>query len=458
MKQVDVHKSENNSGRGFSRRRLLRRGGALAGGVIGIAAGAACGPFDRQPQSGGKPQLVEWMDWGDPQAMLPWATVMDNFRAKNPNIQLDWLPTPPGYEDKMRAMVAAGTPADVHRVNDDFVRGFTVKGQLLDLAPYLKRSKIKSEDFFSSVYDFPIYQGKYWAWSTGNNPRLFFVNLSMFKNMGVQPPLFDKWDPPGWTWDDMIETARKLTQNFDDRDRAQFGVSIYDDTGYEETFLVNFGEEEGIYSKDANPQRWTMGTPRGIDALQQVIDLTCKQRVQRPHNFPTGGDALFQQGRIGMVFRTGGFANAVNRTVRDQFEWDVAPVPKRVKRITEGSLITYCVAKEAKNPDGAWDVLNYHTSDEGGQVYAEQRAFVPARKEVARKFFRARSGERPDRLFLVVEGNTVAKNVNFAAGTERARNIYRPEFNRRAYTCQESLKITADSVRSAVGEALALEA
>lgn len=439
---------------GISRRALGRLGANALVSAAGVAALAACGPFGQREAPGARQQVVEFMDWGDIQN-TPTEVVVNDFRAKFPHLQVDVMPVPPGYEDKMRAMLAAGTPADIHRVNDDYVRGYTEKGQLLDLTPYLKKSKIRREDFYEFIYDFPIHQGKYWAWNVGNNPRLFFVNVTLFKQMGVPPPLFDRWDPPGWTWEDFVETAKRMTVGFDS-DRPQFGTSIYDDTGYEQTFLVNFGVDEGIYSKATNPQRWTMGTPQGIEALQQVIDLTCKHKAQRPFNFGGGGSgALFEQGRLAMRFSTSGYANTLNRNVKDNFEWDVAPVPKKVKRMTEGSLITFSIPKEAKNPDGAWELLNHMASDDGGRVFAEARSFVPPRKSAAERYYKPRPGEKPDRLALVVGGNAVQSSVNFAAGTERARNIYRPEFNRRAYTCQESVKVVMDSVGKAIEDALA---
>src|SRR6266542_1386000 len=366
---------------------LLSAGGALSAPVL-VACGA--GPQSAKPTTA-TGELV-FMDWGDI-ANTPTEVVVKNFQEKFPNIKLQVDPTPADYETKMRALVAAGTPDDVHRVNDDYVRSYAAGKLLIDLFPYIRRDKLKREDFFPTVYDFPIFENKYWAWGVGNNPRLLFVNLTLFNNMGVKAPVFDTWDPPGWTWEDMIDAAKKLTKDFG-TDAAQFGVSIYDDTGFEETFLQTFGVADGIYSKETNPQKWTMASPEGIGALQQVIDLTCVQRVQRPYDFRQSSSTLFQQGKLGMQFNTVGYANTLARNVKD-FDWDIAPVPKKVKRVTEGSLIAYCVPKDAQHPDAAWQFLNYMGGEEAGQVFAEQRAFIPTRLAAAQTYFKAKPGEKP---------------------------------------------------------------
>ena len=87
------------------------------------------------------------------------------------------------------------------------MRGNGVKGLMTDLLPYYRRDKVRREDLWEFIYDF-LHEGKSWAWATGNQPRLLYVNTTLFQNKGVQAPLFDRWDPPGWTWEDMVAAPR----------------------------------------------------------------------------------------------------------------------------------------------------------------------------------------------------------------------------------------------------------
>lgn len=437
-----------------SRRAVVRRlglaGAALpAAGLLG-ACGAGGTSAPAQPAS----TEVSFMDWSNIQN-TPTETVLKNFQAKFPDIKLTVDETPQNYEEKMRTLLAAGTPSDIHRVNDDYVRGYATKGQLLDLTSYLKRDKVNRSDFYEFIYDFPIHEGKYWAWSTGNQPRVLFVNKTLFQNSGVQPPIFDKWDPAGWTWDDMVAAAQKLTKDTGS-ERPTFGVSIYHDTGYEQTVLVNFGVEDGIYSKDG--KQFLMATPKGIEAIQAAVDLTCRYRVQRPTGHKEGGanvgaGQLFNQGRLGMYYATSGTMLGLRRDIKD-FDWDVAPFPKKNGRRSEGSLITYCVPKDAKHPDAAWKLLNYMASEEGGKVFAENFVYVPVRKAAATKYFKVSQGEKPEHVGLIVEAMNYQTTVHFTSNTERARQIYRPELDQKAYVCAESVKTTLDGVKKQVEDSL----
>jgi multiple sugar transport system substrate-binding protein len=441
----------------MNRRTLIRRSPLTAAGGLVPAAlfTAAC---EQQPQA--KPQEtgvqeVTFLDWEASLEGLPTETVLKNFQARSQNVKLTIDTLGQNYEEKMRTLLAAGTPYDIHRVNDDYVRGNGVKGLMTDLLPFYRRDKVRREDLWEFIYDFPLHEGKSWAWATGNQPRLLYVNTTLFQNKGVQAPLFDRWDPPGWTWEDMVAAAQKLT-DLSNAERPTFGTNIYEDTGFEQTFLVNFGVEEGIYAKDG--KRWTMATPKGIEAMQAIIDLHCRLKVQRPFNHREGGSAvtgntMFTQGRLGMHYNTMTAMRNFRRDIKD-FDWDIAPVPKKERRVTEGSLICYCVPKEAKSPDGAWQVLQYMTAEESGRLFAEQQYYVPASK-AASKFLVAKPGEKPERVRLFVETMSQYNTLpNFTSNTERARQIYRPELNVKAYVCTEPARSTIEGVKKQVEDSL----
>ena len=443
-----------------TRRSMLRAG--LRAGTLALVppavATSACvsGAAQPKPATGSSAKgEVTFLDWEASLEGLPTETVLKNFQARSTGVTLTFDTLGQNYEEKMRTLLAAGTPYDIHRVNDDYVRGNGTKGLMTDLMPLLKRDKIRREDFYEFIYDFPANEGKYWAWSTGNQPRVLYVNKTLFQNKGVPAPLFDRWDPPGWTWEDMVAAATRLT-DLSNAERPTFGTNIYEDTGFEQTFLVNFGVDEGTYAKDG--KRWLMATPKGAEAMQTVIDLHCRLRIQRPFNHQEGGAAvsgstLFRQGRLAMHYGTMTAMRDFRRDIKD-FDWDVAPVPKKDRRMTEGSLICYCVPKEAKNVEGAWQVLQHMTAEESGKIFAETQYYVPAAKSAA-KTLQARPGEKPERLKLIVESMTQYNTaINFTSNTERARQIYRPELSSKAYLCTESAQQTLDGVKKQVEDAL----
>lgn len=105
------------------------------------------------------------------------------------------------YETKIRTMLAGGTVPDIIRTNDDFVRFYSTKGQFTDLQPLMDRDGITPDNYFPPIFDFPRQpDGKYTAWTLGNQPRVIYYNVDLFEKAGVALPPTD-WTSEGWTWD-----------------------------------------------------------------------------------------------------------------------------------------------------------------------------------------------------------------------------------------------------------------
>jgi len=448
LKHFKGHGNRITVGGRISRRALLK--GVVAGGALAVLGGvlSSCAPGKRAPEvtgvarpAGEAANLVEFMNWGAI-ANTPLETAIDAFTEATGIQVKDW-PVPARYEDKMRTLLAAGTTPDTMRVNDDYMVGYASKEQLIDLTAYINASGWKREDMFEKVYDFAAKEGKYWLISIGNQPRVIYYNKNMFDAVGVPYPPSD-WDPDkGWTWDDFLETAKKLTKG-----EEQFGCAVYHDTGWEETWSVNNGAP-GIYSEGG--RTFTLADPEGFEAMQWGSDLTCVHKVQ-----PTRGllgqfnaNQLFIGSKLAMVFTGSTTTISYRRDIMD-FDWDIAPVPMRKRRWTEGSLICFCIPRAGKNPDGAWKLLDWMSNEEMGKMFAAERYMIPIRKSAA---VLVPDGKPPENVHLFGEGNKYHKSVNFAEFTERARFIYRPQLDL-VYTCKETAEQVLTGLRPEVEAAL----
>lgn len=151
-----------------------------------------------------------------------------------------------------------------------------------------------------------------------------------------------------------------------------------------------------------------------------------------------------------MLFRTFGETPYLRKNMTHT-EWDVAPVPGNVHQRTEGSLIVYCIPKIAKNPDGAWKLLNFLGGPGGGKIFAEEAQFVPVHKASA---LLIKPGNlAPAHVDLFVKAMDQQTTVNFTANTERARQIYRPELQK-VFTCKASAQDILSNVRTNVEASL----
>lgn len=423
----------------FTRRTLAKTGAAAA---AGLAASRLSVPQTSAKQNG----EVTFLNWSALEG-TPFPAALKAFQETT-GITVTVQPTPTtDYETKFRTLLASGSPPDVMRINDNYVRDFAVAGQLLDLKPFIK----SSDPYIESLFTFPITpEGTHPAWSIGNNPRAIFYNVSMFEEAGILPPP-GNWTSENWSWDDFLETAKQLT----DADAQRWGALIYHDLGWEQTWVVNNGLEAGIYSEDGT--KFTFADPQGIEAMQWVADLTCKHGVQPPWSMLQQDEAanqLFAGGRVGMMFGTLGFTTYLRQNVKD-FTWDVAPVPAKVNQMQEGSLIVFCIPKDARNPEAAWQLLEFLAGPEAGKIFAEAGYFVPVWEEAGSAI---RPGDEPPAHIGIfteaAQHNTVvAPN---AVGQNVAAQIYRPQVDR-VWSCEASAEEVLVSVREQVEETLVTE-
>lgn len=203
----------------------------------------------------------------------PWNDVFDMFAQKTGvEIKVQYTPNIENYWAKTRALLGSGNPPDMLRVDDDNIPNYAATGQLTDLTEYLERDNIDKTGFFEAVYDMGQQaDGSFPAWNVGIQPRLIYFNKTLFEEEGVElPPT--TWTAEGWTWDDFLERARELT-----KPGERWGISILQDTGYEIIYPVN-NNGQGPFSEDGTS--FTLANPEGIEAVQRVADLSCREKVQ----------------------------------------------------------------------------------------------------------------------------------------------------------------------------------
>jgi multiple sugar transport system substrate-binding protein len=396
-------------------------GGGLTSGVLAACASGAPGGAGEAPRTGGTATgAVTWMYSANP-ATSGFDKIEEAFKAKFPQVTLDVQQAPDDYDNKLLALYSAGNPPDVLRLNDDYILGYKTKNLIAPLDRYVKASNQKREDFYPAVYDFPVHDGKHYSWFLGANPRLVYYNVALFQKEGIPlPPA--KWEPSGWTFDDFVETARKLTRT--QTPPGVYGASFYDDTGNEQTLSINNGSPTGIYSKDG--RQFTLADPPGYEAIQWISDLTNRHRVQPTRQVADdlkGPDDMFVNEQLAMWFNNTG---TINRLRRDAaFTWDVTPTPMKAKRMMEASIQTYALAVGAKNPDNGWRLLQYFTDEEVARIFIDNGYVIPARKTFAGDYVAANKGKPPANMALIVESFNYQTQPNQTLDSQGARLIYR---------------------------------
>lgn len=397
----------------LSRRNLLVAGGSAAGALL--LASCSGGSAESSPDQ------ITGAGWSDGLNDLVFGQIKTDFEAASGLTVTPQASVPfDDYQTRFRTLIAGGSPPDLMRLNDDFLREMSDKETIMDIEPYLSESGVDTSDYFEGVLDFTALPNGRAGLAIGALPRVIYFNKTLFEEKGVPlPPT--TWTSDGWTWDDFLETARALTEG------ETWGACIVTDTAYENTWAVNNGGE-GIFSADG--RSFALAEPEGVEALQWAADLALVHEVAPPWAEVSGDDAeqqLFVGGRCAMLFSSMSVSGYLSENV-SEFEWDIAPVPGNVNQYSESSMALMVIPTAAANPDGAWEFLKYITGPEGGQAIAENRVGVPLSRTAAEALTPGEAG--PANIHLFTEAANNNQSVHSTTATAAAVAIYRPALER----------------------------
>lgn len=389
-----------------------------------LIALAGCSNAESGSQSAGNasgPQKVVLMNWEALEGS-PLEPVLKQFTADT-GIQVEYQFAASGsdYWPKTRAVLGSNNPPDIMRIDDDFLPYYASTGKLQDLRDDISSAGMKAGDYYDAVYNSTVQEdGSIPAWSLGIQPRVIFYNKKMFKEAGVPTPP-TTWSGKGWTLDDFVKAAQKLTI----KDK-RWGADVVDDSAFETLYSVNNGGE-GRWTKDG--KGFALADPPGQQAVQWVADLTCKYGVQPAWSELSQngkGAEMFAAGQIGMIERASSFVDYF-RTNAKGFDWDIAPVPAGpADQITQGNQLVFAIPKAAANKDAAWKLLQYLTTAKGADQFAKAGAFVPGLKSSAQLAGKPAAGKPPADISLVLGAADHSFRSGRVENIEEAIGIYRP--------------------------------
>lgn len=354
---------------------------------------------------------VTWMHGAPSEPMasvLP--QIIEGFRKKYPQSEPSLELASGNYQEKLRTMVAGGTPPEVFVGGDVWALPFD--SFTLDLRPYIKRDAkvIEVDDFYPELTAASQIGGKFFGFARYFNLSLLYHNKKLFEGSAVASPTAT------WTWDAYMDAARKTTKR--EAATPQWGATVV--TGWWGEWLIYVRQAGGdMFDNNDRPTKCTLHTPEALAGLQMYYDKVYKHQVAPP----PGGAALpggFAGGGFALEYggHTGNWPKYRQST---DLSWDVTILPSGPKRRNGGELAidALSVVQGSKNPDGAWEFVKYATSKEGIRIWTGA-GLVPVRKSIADElWFKTAKAQRPapQNLEAIAEGikyaMPVPRHVNF---------------------------------------------
>ena len=373
------------SRRGFSRRAFVAAAAAgcatlpaalaVACGGAAQAPGAAPGGGTAAPAMG----KVTFAYLGDDVVDKIYNDLADEAEKANPGLKVERYHTAkaPGtgsHMEKVEALISAGSPPDIAWLSTGFHVAYGAKGAALALDPFMQKDKtFNLDDWYPGATDGFKFTGKTYGLPRELNMAVVYYNQTHFEKAGLQPP------KDGWTWDDFLDTAKKLTRGAPGQADAQYGFGLFPAWWRIYPWMWQNGGD--AWSKDG--LHLTLDQAPAADAVQWVSDLRWKHHVA-PQPGETSGDdfAHFSQGKVSMAIENPGYIARL-RTTPD-IRWDIAALPKGpVKRANNSLGGGFGVLSATKLPDAAWALLRTLTGQKGHQLIFESSGWPPPRKSLA---------------------------------------------------------------------------
>ena len=282
-----------------------------------------------------------------------------------------------GFWDKFKVMMATKQLPDVLRADDDWVGEYFVRGQFLDLTPFVERD-IDTSKFWADGWKPFMYEDKIYALPFKGDVVATYYNQDLFDEAGIPYP------EENFTWDELLDAAKKTTKQTATGRPDTFGFGIRSQWLYPQTWVWRNGGN--LFNREKTES--TLTDKAAADALQWYVDLRHKHKVAPSASLgkEEGSETLFQAGRLAM-WEAGNWGLLKYRQQRDvgTLNFGIAlpaagPTGIRSTRSTwEGWSIPYY----SQNVEEAWEVIKWLSTDPRPQKFLADVAAVPIIKDIA---------------------------------------------------------------------------
>jgi ABC-type glycerol-3-phosphate transport system substrate-binding protein len=317
-----------------------------------------------------------------PAQMLLVNEIKARFEKANPDVEVQ-VEFNQSARDKIYVEMASHTAPDTfYVVTDDLPRlavknaveplnQWFAKGDGATLAPYFKQV-VQALRYAPPYEQVPTAQQDIWAYPIHFSTDVLFYNQAMFDEAGLAYP------NDNWTWQDMVEAARKLTKKDGAGRTVQFGMFQPDPT----TTIVS---NDGAIFNDAYTE-CLIANPRAVEAITELRNLRFVYKVA-PDPAQIQGTSSMQMFKLGqLAMLPGRTYMAVDFNKIKEFTYNAALMPgmrRPAERLAVGGM---AMSRQIspKQKEAAWRWMQFYCSPEGGQeVLGREKNAVTAVKAYA---------------------------------------------------------------------------
>ncbi len=387
----------------LSRREFLLRMSAVAGAA---AASGLTGILPVLARPVGQEIIpLRAMTIGDPARAATFEAVVGDFRAANPNVDLQWVPVAApewdAYLSKVATILASGQQLDNIEVGTEGFLLFASSGIARKLDEYVQADVDGIADFFGDVnpamIEAVMYQG-----SLFNLPQLWaaagiFYNKRLFDQAGLAYPTND------WTVEQFRSAAIAITQLGDNIvgygwPNRHWGGFIPWSFVNDSSILVTEQSEGGEWLWDTfygnlSPEErakrgggyWYTGSdannPNNVEALQFLQDMAYVDQVSYVASLPDLW-AAFTTGKLGMMVSHRAYISRFAGAGLSPEDYDVVYMPQWKAQKAQFGGSGLAITQLSQHPELAYELLKYMTSPSTQSAYIAGGVHTASRRSV----------------------------------------------------------------------------
>ena len=277
------------------------------------------------------------------------------------------------YWTMLEAGAQGGSLPDVFWMHSNESERYMSNDMLLDLTDKIKASdKIKVENYPGDIWGLYTYNDHYYAVPKDVDTIAIWYNKKLFDEAGVPYPTSD------WTWDDLTETARKLTKS----DGSQYGLAVKMDNNQAGYYNLIYDKGGYVISDDKKKSGWD--DPKTIEGMN-ILDTWIKEGLMPSAETMSenGEEVLFQSGKVAMVPQGSWMIASYKANEYTAQNADIVELPKDAKtgkRVSLYNGLGWAAAKNGKHTEEAWKLIEYLGSEPAQKKQAELGVTMSAYK------------------------------------------------------------------------------
>ncbi len=309
------------------------------------------------------------------------------FKQQNPNIDVSIETLDASqYRDKLAVNMAAGTTQDSFIIDVWTSARYFDQNLMLELTDRFKTDGIVIKDQYSTI-GLENWCGKQFVIPFVLSPHAYYYNKTMLKANGAPDP----WDDlkGEWTWADMVTIGKAVSGKKNKQNQPMWGYRIgYNALEYQ---LSPFVQSNGGKVYDLEQKKYTMDEPKAIEAIKFVYDMVVTHKIVLPLSESTtlnqaGIAAPFAAGITAMEEDSTGRIYFNAQTIKNDFEWDIAPIPaaqKGGKGISHMDGDPNAVFVKTPKADQAYTWIKFLGGKDFQTILSKNKLLLPALNSAA---------------------------------------------------------------------------